>query len=165
MSYNIDEATTQTILDKYLTHNEYPSDIAKQYGISKKSVINILKKAGVTIRTANDWVTIKWGTVEERELRRKQKITNKHNRRLQEGRELIKEHLAKGCMDCNEKDPIVLEFDHIDPASKEADISKLLGSHKSIERLRREIAKCEVVCANCHRRRTAKVFGSWRSLL
>jgi hypothetical protein len=30
--------------------------------------------------------------------------------------------------------------------------------------LKAEIAKCQVRCANCHRRRTAAQFGWWRSL-
>ena len=58
------------------------------------------------------------------------------------------------CIDCNEKDPIVLEFDHVRGA-KRANISQLLSYGSSIGVLKHEISKCEVRCANCHRRRTA----------
>jgi hypothetical protein len=56
------------------------------------------------------------------------------------------------CVDCGEIDPVVLEFDHI--GAKEFDISSGIRARKW-QAVINEIAKCEVVCANCHRRRTA----------
>lgn len=67
------------------------------------------------------------------------------------------EYLAKkGCADCGERDPRVLEFDHLDPSRKSDDISKLFSDGYSwgSEKLRVEIRKCRVVCANCHRKHT-----------
>ena len=64
------------------------------------------------------------------------------------------------CVDCGESDIIVLEFDHL--RDKIADVSVLARGGYSIEAIQREIDKCEVVCANCHRRRTAKQFGTYR---
>jgi 5-methylcytosine-specific restriction endonuclease McrA len=64
------------------------------------------------------------------------------------------------CVDCGESDIVVLEFDH--QRDKTLTISTLSREGYSLERLRQEIAKCEVVCANCHRRRTAKLFGWYR---
>ncbi len=61
----------------------------------------------------------------------------------------------KGCMDCGEKDPIVLEFDHRIRADKSFDISNALRLGTSIDKILVEMEKCDVVCANCHRRRTA----------
>lgn len=55
------------------------------------------------------------------------------------------------CVDCGEKDPIVLEFDHIKDKYKE--ISKLIRD-SSFQRLKDEVVKCEIRCANCHRRKT-----------
>jgi hypothetical protein len=66
------------------------------------------------------------------------------------------------CVDCGESDPIVLEFDHRDPSKKRAAISRLT-SHVTWAALKREIAQCDVRCANCHRRRTAEQFG-WAKL-
>jgi hypothetical protein len=58
-----------------------------------------------------------------------------------------------GCADCGESDPIVLDFDHL--RDKEFNISMAaIGGGISEKRLLDEIAKCEVVCSNCHRRRT-----------
>lgn len=66
------------------------------------------------------------------------------------------------CVDCGERDPIVLEFDHL------RDKSFAIGPHlcrRSWKAILREIRKCEVVCANCHRRRTAQRRGTVRALL
>jgi len=65
---------------------------------------------------------------------------------------------AHPCVDCGESDPIVLEFDHRDPSKKRASISRLI-SHVTWAALQREIVRCDVRCANCHRRRTAEQFG------
>jgi len=67
----------------------------------------------------------------------------------------IDEYLQRhACIDCGECDPIVLEFDHRDPAQKEFAISRLRTIPVSFARLKKEIAKCDVRCANCHRRKT-----------
>lgn len=56
------------------------------------------------------------------------------------------------CADCKESYPYwILEFDHL--GNKDFTIGKQ-GREKSIEILKQEIAKCEVVCANCHRNRS-----------
>jgi hypothetical protein len=60
---------------------------------------------------------------------------------------------SHSCVDCGENDPIVLEFDHLD--DKRFGISKGLRDH-SWQAVVEEMAKCDVVCANCHRRRTAR---------
>lgn len=63
------------------------------------------------------------------------------------------------CTDCGEADVVVLEFDHL--RDKKYNISDLIRRGYPIETLQAEIEKCEVVCANDHRRRTAR-RGNWR---
>ena len=63
------------------------------------------------------------------------------------------------CVDCGEADPLVLEFDHV-RGVKSGNISQMMAYCVSEARLLEEIAKCEVRCANCHRRVTA-IRGGW----
>jgi hypothetical protein len=60
------------------------------------------------------------------------------------------------CVDCGETDPVVLEFDHL--RDKRFNISDGIAN-KPWALVLAEIAKCDVVCANCHRRRTARRGG------
>jgi hypothetical protein len=66
--------------------------------------------------------------------------------------------LRNPCVDCGENDPVVLEFDHLKDKIK--NVSEM-ARHFSIDKLREEIEKCEVRCANCHRRKTAYDFNWW----
>lgn len=60
------------------------------------------------------------------------------------------------CVDCGETDVLVLEFDHKDPGTKTYSISDLIRRASALTRIKNEIDKCDVRCANCHRRRHAK---------
>ncbi len=66
------------------------------------------------------------------------------------------------CCDCGETDPLVLEFDHL--RDKRFNIGSALP-YRNWESILAEIEKCEVVCANCHRRRTGRRLGSVRVVL
>lgn len=67
---------------------------------------------------------------------------------------------SRSCVDCGETDADVLEFDHLGP--KRAEIKTLMHQGLSTPALLNEITECDVVCANCHRRRTAKRGRWWR---
>lgn len=66
------------------------------------------------------------------------------------------------CADCGEADPVVLEFDHVRGTKLDA-VSQMVARGSGWGTISTEISKCEVVCANCHRRRTYRREGSWRS--
>lgn len=66
----------------------------------------------------------------------------------------------RGCKDCGERDPIVLELDHRVQSEKRFSLGRATGLGWSIERVMAEAAKCDVRCANCHRRKTA--VDHWR---
>jgi hypothetical protein len=67
---------------------------------------------------------------------------------------IIREAKSAPCTDCGIAYAYyVMQFDHLDAATKEFNIG-VIGPTASRERLIAEIAKCEVVCANCHAERT-----------
>lgn len=66
------------------------------------------------------------------------------------------------CVDCGESDPLVLEFDHI--RDKDKNVSRLVAERASLDRIKEEIEKCEVRCANCHRRKTVKQLGWYKGI-
>lgn len=87
------------------------------------------------------------------------KIYDKVRTRRQELRDRLWTYKQdKKCVDCSETNPIVLEFDHL--SDKEHNISKMVLDGRSWETILREIQKCEIVCANCHRIRT-HIRGGW----
>jgi hypothetical protein len=65
------------------------------------------------------------------------------------------------CTDCHLRDPVVLEFDHV-REGKRGNVAELVTHGFSLRRIVEEVDRCEVVCANCHRRRTALRSGCWR---
>lgn len=57
------------------------------------------------------------------------------------------------CADCGEVfPPSVMDFGHLDASQKRFDVGR--ARKRSLALLKSEIAKCELVCANCHRIRT-----------
>lgn len=70
-------------------------------------------------------------------------------------RRLVAYLLEHPCIDCGEPDPLVLDFDH--RGDKKDAVTRLLSrTRASWEIIWTEIQKCDVRCANCHRRKTAK---------
>jgi len=68
----------------------------------------------------------------------------------------------KACADCGETNILTLEFDHV-RGTKRNNISNMIILGASWKTILIEIDKCDIVCANCHRIRTAK-RGNWRKL-
>lgn len=56
------------------------------------------------------------------------------------------------CEDCGDDRTPVLDFHHLDPSTKEVNVGHVVGRWP-FERLMKEIEKCVVLCANCHRMR------------
>jgi len=54
------------------------------------------------------------------------------------------------CRSCGIEDPRVLTFHHCDPTQKRMNVSDMSRRGWSIEQLKMEIEKCEILCANCH---------------
>lgn len=67
----------------------------------------------------------------------------------------VADHLVSHpCVVCGERDAVVLEFDHVQ--AKRDWVSRLTSRGAPLSRIQEEIGRCEVVCVNCHRRRSAR---------
>ena len=80
----------------------------------------------------------------------------RNERRRTAMRDVIKEAKEQPCCDCGLRYPsYVMDFDHRDGRQKRFNIGRdALSKLSTVEALRAEIDKCDVVCANCHRIRT-----------
>jgi len=64
--------------------------------------------------------------------------------------------IDNGCAQCGfNQHPSALQFDHIDPMKKRADVGVLLWKFVPMEQVLAEISKCRILCANCHSIKTA----------
>jgi hypothetical protein len=84
--------------------------------------------------------------------RRKQDL---QNIRRETTRDWVRDYRKnKGCKDCGTDDFRVLEFDHLPEHEKEFNVADGVAIGYGKEKILKEMEKCEVVCANCHRIRT-----------
>lgn len=75
---------------------------------------------------------------------------------IKERKEFLDNIKNKPCFDCGKKYPAwIMDFDHRDGRSKIATISFLVFRKLvKFDKIKEEIAKCDLVCSNCHRGRT-----------
>lgn len=78
----------------------------------------------------------------------------RQRQKRQERAKLLRSHKNRPCFDCGEQYPYyVMDFDHRPNEQKLYEPNKL-ANVSSIRRILAELAKCDVVCSNCHRIRT-----------
>jgi hypothetical protein len=86
-------------------------------------------------------------------LRPRQVRTEYNKRKWLEHQAFVNTLKDVPCYDCGNRFPTVcMDFDHRDPSQKVFQISDASLVHRV--KVLAEIAKCDVVCANCHRIRT-----------
>lgn len=89
----------------------------------------------------------------------KEKASRHHRKTKEEKQKFICDFLSvHPCIDCGEPDIVVLEFDH--RGDKKWAISMM--GNCSLKKLIFEMGKCDVRCANCHRKKTAKQLNYYR---
>lgn len=93
----------------------------------------------------------------------REKKRKESDRARNRNREYVYKVLSESCcLDCGYSNWLALQFDHRDPIKKVTDVCILMNMGVALGRLKVEIEKCDVVCANCHTIRTMKVNNSWR---
>lgn len=96
----------------------------------------------------------------EEQRKKRQKAKEKAR---EKARKFVYSFLLKNpCIDCGESNPIVLDFDHL--RDKKFGIAAMIQGNYSVKKIFTEMQKCQVVCSNCHRIRTATRDGHWRLL-
>jgi hypothetical protein len=94
-----------------------------------------------------------------KDLKRQQEY-NKDHKQYYRNKKLASQQTIKcliaslkiSCIKCNENYPAALDFHHRDKTEKEICVSDIVNFGWGEERIKKEIAKCDVLCANCHRK-------------
>jgi hypothetical protein len=88
------------------------------------------------------------------------RIRGNKRRYAAEAKELVRALKREPCTDCGRSFHwFAMDFDHREGVDKAGDIYRLVQGSHCIETLKAEIAKCDMVCAVCHRLRTARRLG------
>lgn len=86
--------------------------------------------------------------------REQRRVREKWHRAWTAQTALLRAMRERPCLDCDKAFPwFVMEFDHRDPSQKTAFVTQMAG-RVTLGRLLQEVAKCDIVCASCHRVRT-----------
>jgi hypothetical protein len=64
--------------------------------------------------------------------------------------------MSSSCERCEEDDPSTLDFHHEDRGEKSFNITSVGVRGRRLEEVQAEMAKCIILCANCHRKHHAK---------
>jgi predicted transcriptional regulator len=132
--------------------------IAEKLGVNQTTVGRRLKKLGlqVYVRPLLDKETAEKNNKESKRRHyesNKATILLRNKGVVKHCRSLLNTIKEAPCMDCGGKyPPYVMDFDHRDPSQKMGEVTRLVSSGE--KRVLEEVAKCDVVCANCHRERT-----------
>ncbi len=78
----------------------------------------------------------------------------------QQAEQYIMDYLKTHPCPCGESNPLTLQFDHI--GDKTVEICHALIRGFALDKIKDEITKCQVLCANCHSIKTASQVNSWK---
>lgn len=81
-------------------------------------------------------------------------------RKRDEARAFVMDYLrSHPCQHCGETDPLVLTFHHV-RGTKRMNVAELVNRGYLIEAIQEEIAKCIVLCSNCHLKEEKRIRGT-----
>lgn len=98
-------------------------------------------------------------TTDSQRFRRNNKLVRRRREMVatSEKRRLIEDAKARGCANCDERHPVVIDLHHVHAGTKVFTIG-WQGVGRTLEELKQEIAKCVALCSNCHRKFHAGVI-------
>ncbi|HJS83759.1 MAG TPA: hypothetical protein VJ742_13100 [Nitrososphaera sp.] len=147
----------------------YYSDCKDCYKIKRKTYAQVNKERYA--QNYQKWKSKNPERIAELSQKHKKLYAEKRKKKRQEEycdlrQELRKFLKAQACKDCGEKNWVLLEFDHV-RGKKSFTIATRINSKVAQTKTRwttilDEIAKCDIVCANCHRLRTYFQNDCWR---
>jgi hypothetical protein len=97
------------------------------------------------------------------EAYRKRALSSQARKRAEFHTRMLEVLRSQACSRCGEDDIRVLEFDHVDKSEKSFSISQSIRLNKSWDETVSEMQKCQILCANCHKKRTAVQFNWYKS--
>lgn len=117
----------------------------------------------------SSWCKLCFSLYEKEKWKKSPNVRVKHRNQLNSRRLRNKQYIwdflkNRSCMDCGINNPIVLEFDHRDPLNKRENVSDMAAWGLSLKVIQEEVDKCDVVCSNCHKIRTAKQFNFYENI-
>ena len=85
-----------------------------------------------------------------------------HTRRYEKiaRRTIYELKLSNPCVECGEGDPRVLDFDHIISEDKSHNVANMVKNGYSVKSILKEVEKCQILCANCHQKKTLEENNS-----
>jgi hypothetical protein len=124
-----------------------PSEFNKNKG--KKDGLNNICRACSRSKSKNYYL--------KKGVYHKNQVVKRNKKYREQLKEFFLNYLRNSsCKDCGVKDIRVLEFDHLPEYVKKNNVSTMYKRNYSIKTILDELRKCDVVCANCHRIRTAE---------
>ena len=81
---------------------------------------------------------------------KQKKINRKNKNKYRDWYRELKKSLI--CIKCLESNAVCLDFHHKDPTTKINNVADLVRKRSPKDLILKEISKCEVLCANCHRK-------------
>lgn len=92
-----------------------------------------------------------WYSPEQQEKQKKYRIDSMYKAKRKARAFVNRLKLKYGCAECGYKmHPVALHFNHLDVADKKTEVSKLVGTGRPLNEIKKEIRKCNILCANCH---------------
>lgn len=82
----------------------------------------------------------------------KKKWSEYRKKQREEAKAYVRNAKSGGCVKCGEDHLACLEFHHRDPEQKDFQLSDVHNKRFCSKRIQKEIDKCDVLCANCHRK-------------